>query len=228
MKKLVSGILFFTVMAFLSFPTFAGEVTIGLEWDANTETYLAGYKAYVADTAGGPYIEFADIKEPTTEVNFVYEAPDGVATTKFFVVTAYREEPFLESGNSNEVNYAYDFAPIEVVTEFVVSLSGEDITFTWKQGDIERVKEWKLYVSEATGGPYADLAIIEYTGSGGPQYSTTETMTVAAGEMKIFYFVLVTFTPTDVFSENSAEVSVTIDKRIMSPVYNLKIKILTQ
>ena len=226
MKKWLSGILFFAMI--IASPVFAGEVTIGLEWDANVETYLAGYKAYVADIAGGPYTEFADINEPTTEVEYVYVAPDGVVTTKYFVVTAYRNDPFLESGNSNEVFMVYDFAPIEVATEFLASLAGDDIIFTWKQGDIERVKEWKLFMSEVAGGPYADLAVIIYTGTPGEQYSTTESMTVPAGEMKTFYFVLVTFTPTGVFSDNSLEVSITIDKRELVPVYNLKIKVITQ
>jgi hypothetical protein len=53
-------------------------------------------------------------------------------------------------------------------------------------------------------------------------------MNVPAGEMKTFYFVLVTFTTFNVFSGNSMEVSVTIDKRKPAPVYNLRIKIVTQ
>lgn len=227
MKRWLGGMLFFIVM--MAFPVFAGEVKITLEWDPNSEDFLAGYKAYVGDVASGPYTEFGDVPEGTETIDYIYNAPDGVITQKFFVVTAYStHEPPKESGYSNEVDYVYDFAPIEVVTEFAASLEGDDITFTWKQGDIERVKEWKLYVSEITGGPYADLALIEYTGSGGPQYSTTESMTVPVGEMKTFYFVLVTFTPTNVFSENSAEISVTIDKRELAPVYNLRIKVIAQ
>ena len=220
MKKLA------VLLFILLFPlgVMAGEVTIGLEWDANVETYLAGYKAYVADAAGGPYTEFSDIKEPTTEVDYVYTAPDGAATTKYFVVTAYRENPLLESGYSNEVFMVYDFAPIEAATEFDAALDGDVITFSWKQGDIGRVKKWVLFSKEGTT-EFSELATIEYTGQEGPQYSTTETMTVPAGDIKTFTFALVTFNERGVFSVNSNEVSVTIDKRDLVPVYNLKITV---
>ena len=224
MKKLA------VLLFILLFPlgVMAGEVTIGLEWDANTETYLAGYTAYVADAAGGPYTEFADIKEPTTEVDYVYDAPDGVATTKYFVVTAYREDPLLESGYSNEVFMVYDFAPIEAATELITVLDGDDITFSWKQGDIERVKEWILFVKSAAVNEFTELAVIPYTGTPGDQYSTTETMTVPEGEIQTFTFSLVTFNERGVFSGNSNEVDVTIDKRELVPVYNLKITVKTE
>lgn len=225
MKKLyVFTLLLFSILA-IPLVTLAGQVTITLEWDPNTETYLAGYKAYVGDAAGGPYTEFADIKEPIVTIDYAYDAPDGAATTKFFVVTAYRETPFLESGNSNEVFMVYDFAPIVSATEFAAILDGDNINFTWKQADIERVKEWKLFVKEAGAAEFTELAVIPYSGTPGDQYSTTETMTVPAGEIKTFTFSLVTFNPRGVFSGNSNEVSVTIDKRDLVPVYNLKITV---
>jgi len=225
MKKLLFGL--FVSLAMLAIPlaSFAGQVTISLEWDANVETYLAGYKAYVADAAGGPYTEFSDIKEPTTEVDYVYDAPDGVATTKYFVVTAYREAPFLESGNSNEVYMVYDFAPIVAATNLAAALDGDVITFTWNQGGIDRVEKWELYRSETPGTGYEPFLIIEYTGQAGPQYSSVIDMMVPEGELKTYYFVLVTFNPRGVFSENSNQVDVTIDKRDLAPVYNLEITV---
>jgi len=224
MKRLiVFAVSLFLVLA-IPLGAMAGPVTIGLEWDANIEPYLAGYKAYVADAAGGPYTEFSDIKEPTTEVDYIFNAPDGQTVTKYFVVTAYREDPFLESGNSNEVFMVYDFSPIEAATELAAVLDGDDITFAWKQGDIERVKKWILYSKEGTA-EFAELATIEYTGQAGPQYSTTETMAVPDGEVKTWTFALVTFNERGVFSGNSNTVDVTIDKRDLVPVYNLKITV---
>ena len=219
-KKLL--LVLFLVFGFVSF-SYGGEVTIGLEWDANTESNLAGYGVYVGDAEGGPYTEFEDIPAGTEEVWWPYDAPDGAATIKYFVVDAYNDEG-LRSGYSNEVNWTYDFLPIVAVTEFAASLLGDDITFTWTQADIERVKSWTLYVKEE-GGEFSELALIEYTGQDGPQYSTTETMSVPAGEKKTFTFSLVTFTETGVFSSNSAEVSITINKIPPVPVYNLKIKV---
>lgn len=221
-KKLF--LVLFLVFGFVSF-SYGGEVTITLEWDANTETNLGGYAAYQGDVAGGPYTKFKDLLAGTETVDFVYDAPVGAATTKYFVVDAHSDsDPPLRSGYSNEVNWTYDFLPIVSCIEFAASLVGDNITFTWKQADIERVKSWTLYVKEE-GGEFSELALIEYTGQEGPQYSTTETMSVPEGEKKTFIFSLVTFTETGVFSPNSAEVGITIDKIKPLPVYNLKIKV---
>ena len=221
-KKLL--LVLFLVFGFVSF-SYGGEVTIGLEWDANTEENLGGYGAYQGDAAGGPYTKFKDIPAGTEEVEYVYDAPDGAATTKYFVVDAHSDsDPPLRSDYSNEVNWTYDFLPIVSCIEFAAALVGDDITFIWKQADIERVKSWTLYTKEE-GGEFSELALIEYTGQDGPQYSTTETMSVPEGEKKIFIFSLVTFTETGVFSPNSAEVAITIDKVKPLPVYNLKIKV---
>ena len=222
----ILGILFFILAIPLG--AFAGKVTIGLEWDANVETFLAGYKAYVADKAGGPYTEFADIKEPTTEVDYIYDAPDGQTVSKFFVVTAYRENPFLESGNSNEVFWTYDFSPIVAASGFAATLAGDNINFVWAQADIERVKSWRLYYKEAGAAAFVELALIPYSGTQGTQYSTTQEMIVEAGQIKTYVFAIVTYTPTGVFSPNSAEVTVVIDKRELPPVMNLTIKIKAQ
>ena len=225
MKRMavILGLLFFIVAIPLG--AFAGEVTITLTWDPNTETFLAGYTAYVSDTPGPPYETFGGTLKGINEIDFVYDAPDGQTVTKYFVVTAYStHEPPMESGYSNEVFMVYDFSPIEAATEFAALLTGDDINFTWKQGDIARVKKWILYSKEA-GAEFTELATIAYTGQEGPQYSTTETMTVPAGEIKTFTFGLVTFNERGVFSPNSNEVSITIDKRELAPVYNLKITV---
>ena len=133
----------------------------------------------------------------------------------------------MESGYSNEVYWIYNFAPYELAATLV----GDDITFSWKQISVELVKRWRLYKTETSGLNYQELAVIEYTGQEGPQYTTTETMSVPSGEKKTFYFVLVAFddvvdpTGNIAFSENSNEVSVTIDKTAPAPVYNVTIKV---
>jgi len=227
MKKFMVGIFVLVMFCFLS-TAYGGEVTTTLGWDANTESNLAGYKALVSDTSGSGYVQFGtDIPAGTEEVDFVFTGTGTEAIKKFFVVTAFNTEG-LESGYSNEVYWIYNFAPYELAA----SLNGDDITFSWKQISIELVKRWKLYSTETSGLNYQELAVIEYTGQEGPQYSTTETMTVASGEKKTFYFVLVAFddvvdpTGSVAFSENSNEVSVTIDKTAPAPVYNLKIKVI--
>ena len=227
MKKFV--FLFLMVFALL-LPfsvAMAGEVDITLAWDANTEPNLAGYKFLVSDVSGSGYIQFGtDIPAGTEEVDFSFSATGTEAVKKFFIVRAYNTND-LESGNSNEVYWIYNFAPYELTA----SLNGDDITFNWKQISIEWVKKWRLYYTETSGKDYQELAVIEYIGQEGPQYTTTKTMSVPSGEMKTFYFVMVAFddavdpTGNIAFSENSNEVSVAIDKRVPAPVYNLRIKV---
>ncbi len=92
----------------------AQEIT--LQWDANTEPDLAGYKLYykASDTGGAPYngtgiifdgqvvdspIDVGNVTEVTVDV------PDGQKI--FFAVTAYDNEvPSLESDYSDEIYYA--------------------------------------------------------------------------------------------------------------------------
>lgn len=208
---------------------FAADERVGLEWDPNSETNLGGYGAYKSNTQGGPYTKFADIPAGTEEVWHDYVVPDGQTTTTYFVVDAHDDgDPPLRSSYSNEVFWVSDFSPIVAPIELTASLEADVITFTWKQSDIERVKSWRLFMKDAAGGDFAELALIEYSGTPGDQYSTTETMTVKAGTMKKFDFVIVAFTPTGVFSENSNQVSVTIDKRVFPPVMNLKIKVVSE
>jgi len=217
-------LMLFSLLMFVSV-AMARDVTVILMWDANTEDNLGGYGAYVGDVIGGPYTKFKDIPVGTEEVDYIYDAVLGTSVTKYFVVDAHSNStPPLRSGYSNEVFMVYDMLPIVSATELTASLDEDNITFTWKQDDIERVKKWKLFSKEAET-EFTELAEIVYTGQAGPQYTTTEAMTVPEGEMKAFTFALVTFNNLGVFSENSNEVNITIDKRIPAPVYKLRIRI---
>ena len=183
---------------------------------------------HMSKTKGGPYTPVMKIEKcETVEADYKSSHEDGTAETEYFVMTAVSKEGF-ESDYSNEVFFTFDYLPIESAVNLSAELSGDEITFTWNQGDIERVREWKLFYSETEGGPYEELSLIEYTGQPGPQYSTTSTMTVQKGEKKTFYFVLVTFNILWVFSENSNEVSVTIDRTVPDPVYNFKLKVVAE
>jgi len=231
MKKFLKiSILFMIGMSFFCSLVFAGEEEIGLEWDPNVEVNIGGYGAYIGDVPGGPYTKIGDIVHPTVEFWYTFAAPDGVITRKYFVVDAHNTDTPtpLRSGYSNEVFWDYDWAPIEAATEFAATEINDVVTFIWKQGDISRIKEWKLYMGEVRGGPYNLLVTVPYSGTPGDTYTTSQEMTVNAGEMKTFYFTLVTFTPNGVFSGNSMEASVVIDKRVIAPINTLRIKVRTQ
>jgi hypothetical protein len=138
----------------------AGEVKLTLAWDANTEPNLAGYELLISDVSGSGYVQFGDaIPAGTEQVDFSFNAEAGTeAIKKFFVVRAFNtDDPPLESGNSNEVYWIYNFAPYELTA----SLDGDAITFGWKQISIDLVKKWRLYYTETSGKDYQELAVVD-------------------------------------------------------------------
>jgi len=73
-----------------------------LDWDANTEPDLAGYKIYRSTVSGGSRVLIGVVPKGTT----TYTATGlQSGTTYYFVVTAYNTS-FGESAFSNEVGKA--------------------------------------------------------------------------------------------------------------------------
>lgn len=229
MKRLTiftAALLFFLLAIPLG--AFAGEFEVGFEWDKNTEAFCNGYRLYSGEQAGGPYVAVTDIEgRSTNEVYWTFIAADGVETTLYFVVTALATNGMV-SGYSNEVNFTFDFRVMEPANTLTAELQDDDILFRWAQPAIERVKTWGLYRSETSGGPYEKLLDITYTGQAGPQYSEIVSMPVPDGEIKTYFFVLITRSDQGVLSIDSNEVTVVIDKRIIGPVFNFKIKTISQ
>ena len=97
----------------------ASGAELGLEWDANTETNLAGYKVYYNTRGpGAPYdgVGQAEGNSPIDVKNvteFYFRTMDLVANNYWFVVTAYSTEGF-ESGYSNEVTTKAPASPINL------------------------------------------------------------------------------------------------------------------
>ncbi len=96
MKNLITFGLLFTLL--VGFSTRAQSASVGLAWDANTETDLAGYKVYYG-TASRNYTNVVTLGLVTTYTvtNVAYDI------TTFFAVTAYNTAN-LESEFSNEVS----------------------------------------------------------------------------------------------------------------------------
>lgn len=111
------------IVLFVSFvftAAFAEGAELGLEWDANTETNLAGYKVYYNTRGpGAPYdgTGQAEGNSPIDVQNvteFYFRTMDLKANNYWFVVTAYSVEGF-ESGYSNEVNTKPPGSPTNLV-----------------------------------------------------------------------------------------------------------------
>jgi len=103
----------FLAMAILLFAGQAMALDITLQWDANTEPDLAGYKVYYNIGSNGPPYNGTGAVEGNSPIDVgnvttftLHGLPDdsGINDQTYFVVTAYdNETPSLESGYSNEV-----------------------------------------------------------------------------------------------------------------------------
>jgi len=124
-KSVISSYLriafFLTAMLFcFQSSSYAADIT--LKWAANTEPDLAGYKIYYKNGFSGAPYDGVDIDQGTSPISLTTHDPNdpnyvdpndpellltGLEDNEdyFFVVTAYdNEEPYNESGFSNEVN----------------------------------------------------------------------------------------------------------------------------
>lgn len=134
----------FVIIALISgFTSNASAGSVGLAWDPNSESDLAGYKAYyrTSSTTYGTPIDVGLVTR-TTLMGLV----PGV--TYYFVVTAYNTSG-LESGFSNEVSYTIPISICDLnndgyvdeadVREFIIRMWNATLTSAYdfnKDNDI--------------------------------------------------------------------------------------------
>lgn len=86
--------------------SFLLAATVTLNWNANTESDLAGYKVYQATSSGGYTATSTDVGKVTSKTLTIPD--DG---NRYFVVTAY-DNSGNESVYSNEVSYLDKKKPV--------------------------------------------------------------------------------------------------------------------
>jgi subtilisin len=77
----------------------AGDGMVGLDWDDNTESDLAGYNVYRSTNSGGPYSEIATV---ITSSN--YKDNNVTNGTTYYYVVRASDVSLNESNNSNEAS----------------------------------------------------------------------------------------------------------------------------
>lgn len=90
------------IIIMLIIPPLAIAGSIKLQWDANKETDLAGYKVYKSRTGRKPFTHVATVTAPSTTVTL---ANISTALPHVFAVTAFNNTS-SESGYSNRVKTA--------------------------------------------------------------------------------------------------------------------------
>ena len=125
-KTVLAGIIFI-ILTFFSTMALAGS-SVTFEWDANTESDLAGYRLYQTTTSG--QYTFGDGNQVETilagiEMVTLPDVPDG---TYYWVATAYDTQG-LESGSSNEVSATLDTIAPNPPGNFLIAIIERVIAF---------------------------------------------------------------------------------------------------
>lgn len=234
--KIVWSIIFiwFFLMAFLFFTASARSENITLQWDHSGDPVADGFHIF-SRIAGGQYdynspmetIEYpdgnipADVRAVTIELE---GEPDNILKYEF-VARAFVTD--LNSEDSNQVDYTV----VRIPPPKALNLSGEFdrqnsiIKIQWDQPqDDYLVNHWRVYYKDSDQGPesYSELGLIR---KDNPLELTTEFNIVENGEQKNIDFVVVSYRRSGVWSGNSQTLTLNIDRRIVSPVENLRINI---
>lgn len=240
MKRFMRGLVLFLSVVIAS-TVMAKDLTF--EWDGNIETDMAGYTLYERSGSGSynytsPIITskstsptdgrmnctivdggcYVNEIEKTNVVDYTLNAPDGAITTYHFVARAF-DTAGLYSGDSNEIAYTIDLAPIVAATNFagVYNPVTQTVDFVWSHSDSERVARWGLFKSSTSGSGYVNVTYIENTP---PVLSTSYELSYEPGTTS--YWVLVAYTAEGKYSPNSNELRIKLGPQ---NVHNLKVKV---
>ncbi len=130
--RILSFALLILTAAIIFFPQAASAGSVKLEWDANTQPELAGYRVYYG-TASGTYNQQDDVGNVTT-----YTTPDLAAGTYFFAVKAYGLSG-EQSGFSNEVSAVIsgsDATPPVISGVASSSITTNGATIAWTTNEL--------------------------------------------------------------------------------------------
>lgn len=223
------------ITAFIAFSiSFAWAGQVKLQWDPN-DPAPEGYRVFTRVentlydyTKPQPVLEFADgnILHPTALVTVDLPGLPMKAVKYYFIVRAYDGD--LESEDSEEVFWTINRTPPDLVSSIQAEYNkaSSEISLSFVQPNADRAKYWKVFYTFTSGSSYVEFDTIQNTGQAQPS-STKAFTAVSVGEIKTVYFVVIGFYDDESFSENSAEASVVIDRRVKpQPPINLKVGVI--
>lgn len=229
---------FVLIVIVLAFAFRAWGERIQLEWDPVDD--VDGYRIYQTIRGGDPVSHTFDFTKPVTtdtypdgniprtETQITIDLPgvEGEDTKYMFVARSFRGDETSE--NSNEVSYVVSlvppFPPAELRGSYdkpagLVHLEWSQPTDEYEWRTIDR---WSVYYRISGTQEWAIVGTVE---AGGDLQIESAFSAVAEGETADVEFVVVSHRRSGVFSENSDILTLTVDRRGVPPIQNLRISI---
>lgn len=217
-------------------PIYAEQIT--LLWDYDNSAAVDGFRVFYTiphqDDTGQWHTTY-DYALPLTttlyqdgnvppelrELTIDLPGRANLVTSYRIVARAFRDDQ--ESADSNQLSYKVVRVPPEAPIELLGSYDTEAsvVTLEWQQPpDDWDISRWVVYYR--TDGGFTELGVVD----GDRELKIAEPLNlVLPGEQNTVAFSVVAFRRSGVFSANSSEFEIHIDRREIPPMQNLRIRI---
>lgn len=128
-----------------------------------------------------------------------------------------------ESADSNEVDYKVNLIPPVAPIELSGSYEKDEqlINLSWQQPqDDWAISHWVVY-SKLPEGEFTELGRVDH----GQELTLTQPLVAPVGQRTNMSFAVVAFRSSGIYSSNSNELEIDIDRREVPPINNLQIKV---
>lgn len=207
----------------------AKDVTVTLAWDADGAGVWEKLNFYERGE-GGAYDyttpiytlpqTYVDNASTPTEAVITSTFPDGVSTTKYWVVRAAAGD--LESADSDEVSFTVDLTPLPAPTYTAVfNETALSIDFSWPTGADARILGWRIFSRLEGQTEWELLEQVDQSGS----VSIPLGDLFPEGERTVREFTMVAYAPFDLFSPDGEVTTITVNRRPPSGVINFRIQL---
>lgn len=228
MKKLILLLILLPVCAYAD--------QVAFEWDYPTNEQIDGFAIYSGpmrqldsgawqpDFSADPIL--ADIDPASRAATVDNPGLPGIDHNFCYVIRAFRAG--TESDNSNQVcgriNNAPLLAPIQLSGTY--DMEQKEVSLSWEQTDNKRTSFWNVYYRIGDNPDFVELGRLDNLGQAEPTISRP-LENVPDGMVSAVSFVVVAYKDYEVFSPNSAELTIYVDKRSQDvpPVSGFRFKI---
>ena len=180
----------------------AGDHTVSLDWNNNTEPDLAGYNVFRSTTSGGPYTQIngsllvSSAYTDNTALNFI---------TYYYVIRAVDNTPNANtSANSAQVSaIPQDVTPPAAPGGLSATAGNAIVNLDWSDNTEPDLAGYNVYRATVSGGPYTQI-------NGSLLTNSTYADSALANGTPYYYVVrAIDNTPNANISSNSIQVSAT-------------------